>query len=119
MRAVGDDREIERAVTAEVPVDHHGAAVLAHHVDDLGARHQLRWRALEAAMQQVEQHAAPDAESVRLGVQVGIGKVEHHAAMHRPGLEPDHLAALRQRRLFDTERAQHGKARGLKQKPRT
>jgi hypothetical protein len=36
-------------------------------------------------------------------MQVGIGKIEHGPAARRPGLQPDHLAALDQRLLLEPE----------------
>ena len=101
------------------PVDHDGAAVLAHHVDDLGAGQELGRRLLQPAMQQVEQHAATDAEPVRPGMQIGVGEVEHGAAAARLCLEPDDPATARDRLVREAERAQHREACRLKQKPRT
>ena len=52
-------------------------------------------------------------------MQVGIAKIEHAAAAMRPALEADDARALRHRLVGETERAQHGEASRLKQKPRT
>ena len=70
-------------------------------------------------MQQVEQRAAPDAESEGLGMQVGIAEIEHAAAALRPALEADDARALRHRRVGEAEFAQHRESGRLKQKPRT
>jgi hypothetical protein len=52
-------------------------------------------------------------------MQVGIGKVEHHATAMGPGFEANDTTAFGQRLIEQTERAKHGESRGLKQEPRT
>ena len=62
MRAVGHDHEIERAVRSRL-VDDRRPSRARDDVDDLRAGDQRGRRTPEPAVQQVEQRAAPDAES--------------------------------------------------------
>lgn len=70
-------------------------------------------------MQQVEKKTALDAEPVRGGMQVGVAQIEDGTAGGGAGFEADDFAAACQRAAGKTESGQHGKARRLKQKPRT
>ena len=60
-----------------------------------------------------------DTESEGLGMQVGIAKIEHAAAAMRLALEAADARAAHHGLVGEAESAQHGKAGGLKQEPRT
>lgn len=70
-------------------------------------------------MQQLEQRAAPDAEAMRLWMQIGVAEVEHAAAAARPGFQADDLGPQAEGGVTQAERAQHRKAGRLKQEPRS
>ena len=118
MRAIGHDDEFIRTVTLCILVDDDARSVLADDVVDLRPGHQPSRRFPQPPMQQIEQHAAPDPESVRRRMQGRIGKIEHPAAASRRGLQAEDLASPRQRLLFEPQRPQHREAGRLKQEPR-
>src|SRR5918999_1308021 len=75
-------------------------------IDDLHPRDQPGRRLQQAAMQQVEQGGAMDADAVRQGMQVGVAQVEDRAAAIGACLEPDDARAARDRGVAKAELAQ-------------
>ncbi len=119
MRAVGDHDQVERTVALLVLVDDDALSVLSDDVADFASGHQRGGGFLQPPMQQVEQHAAPDAEPVRRRVQDRIGEIEHGAAACGPRLQPEDLAATRQGLLCKAQCPQHLESGRLKQEART
>ena len=117
MRAIGDDDQIEWPVCRTASIHDRGGRPLGEDIGDLAADPQARRRALQALMQELEQHAAQDAEPVRLGMQVGIGKLEHRAPAMGPALQPVDARAARHGLVHEPKRAQHGEASRLQQQP--
>ena len=115
MRAVGHHDQVERAVARPGLVDE----MVAVGVGDLRARDHLGRRAFQAAVQQVEQHTAANAEPMRRRMEVGVAEIEHAAAAIGLGLQSDDPGAFCQRLLLEAERPQHGEPCRLQQKPRS
>ena len=118
MRPIGNNDEVERAMPAAHLGHHRGAPAVVLDLDDFGAGHQTRGRALQPFVQQPEQRTAMDAESMRRLVEIGVGEVEYHVLKMVQPEEAVYPGAQLLHLIPEVEAAQHRKTGGLQQQAR-